>query len=91
MLLREGEGLSNLGNTTSVRVRNIDIFGGQSVDFVNFTFANNTGSYPDYCSQRRLLLPLEQSEKSHYQENALDEIVFYDYRMLESLFYKGDF
>ena len=36
------------GNTTSGGARDIDIFGGQSVDFINCTFANNTGSYPDY-------------------------------------------
>lgn len=35
-------------NRTSGGVRDIDIFFGQSVDFINCTFANNSGSYPDY-------------------------------------------
>jgi len=35
-------------NHTHGGARDIDIFFGQSVDFTNCTFANNTGSYPDY-------------------------------------------
>jgi len=35
-------------NHTHGGTRDIDIFFGQSVDFINCTFANNTGTYPDY-------------------------------------------
>lgn len=35
-------------NHTHGGTRDIDIFYGQSVDFINCTFANNTGTYPDY-------------------------------------------
>ncbi|MDZ4122444.1 MAG: FlgD immunoglobulin-like domain containing protein, partial [Candidatus Cloacimonadaceae bacterium] len=35
-------------NRSSGGVRDIDIFTGQSVDFINCTFANNTGTYMDY-------------------------------------------
>ena len=35
-------------NRTSGGVRDIDIFFGYSSDIINCTFANNTGTYPDY-------------------------------------------
>jgi len=35
-------------NTTSGGARDIDIFYGYSSDIINCTFANNTGTYPDY-------------------------------------------